>query len=425
MTSNVNRRQFVAGAAASAAGLAAVGASPIRSAYADDGVIRVGYISALTGYIAAWGLPGYYGCQVMTEWVNAAGGVNVGGNMHKLELIVYDDEYDSAKALTGAKKLVLEDEVNFIIGSWGSPVKAMQQFLTKQKMLSTTLVQYDTSPDYPYMVALAEPFPYENFAAADYFIKKYGSEVKKVAICGQNEEVGLYGIASFSAALEAAGIGVVETKIYGTDTVDFAPIVSSMMAAKPDALCWGNSWPDFVNLLNEQAFLQGWRGPLLCGTCDNYWQIIEKTSVEFLEGYVFAYPDFDDPRLDDPSVPFPEPARFYNESEERWPGSWNAVSFLYPACLVSWKAAVEAGGSYQPMDVFETMKGMDSVPHIFGPARWRGNEMNGIDNALVGVWPAVEMRNGKAVIVDMVDLNDRLDETKVLLKKHYAVVGVG
>jgi branched-chain amino acid transport system substrate-binding protein len=420
----MNRRQFLTGTAASAAGLAAAGTFPTRQAAAGDDVIKVGYVGALTGFLAAWGLPGYYGCQVLTDWYNAAGGIDVGGDKYKLELIAYDDEWDPAKALAGAKKVVLEDEVSFIIGSYSSPVKAMQPFLTKQKMVSTTLVQYDTSPDYPYMIAPAEPFPYENFAPAEYFIKKHGSEVKRMAICGQNEEVGLYGIASFSAVLEAAGVEVVETKIYGTDTVDFAPIVSSMLAAKPDVLCWGTSWPDFVNLLNEQAYLQGWRGPILCTTCDNYWQIIEKTSVEFLEGYLFAYPDFDDPRLQDASVPFPDPARFYNESEERWPGSWNAVSFLYPWCLELWKLAVEAGGSYEPMDVLETMKGMDPVPHIFGPGRWRGTEMNGIDNSLVGVWPAVEMQNGKAVIVDMVDINDWLDEHRDLLKKHYEAVGV-
>lgn len=424
MKPKMNRRSFLAGSAAATAGVATAGLLPTRHAKAGEPVVKVGYLGALTGFLAAWGLPGYYGCQVLTDWYNEAGGIDVGGEKHRLELIAYDDEYDPAKALTGAKKLVLEDEVSFVIGSYGSPIKAPQPFLTKQKMLSTTLVQYDTSPDYPYMIAPAEPFPYENLAAADYFIKKYGSEVKRVAICGQNEEVGLYGIASFSAALEAAGMEVVETKIYGTDTADFAPIVSSMMAAKPDALCWGTSWPDFVNLLNEQAYLQGWQGPLLCTTCDNYWQIIEKTSKEFLEGYVFAYPDFDDPRLQHDDVPFPDPARFYKESEERWPGSWNAVSFLYPACLVSWKAAVEAGGSYAPMDVLETMKGMDPINHIFGPGRWRGAEMNGIDNSIVGDWPAVEMQNGKAVVVDMVNVNVWIDENKGLLKRHYEALGL-
>ena len=372
--------------------------------------------------MAPWGLPGYNGCELLVDWYNADGGIEIGGENYAFEVVAYDDEWDATKALAGAKKLVLEDEVSYIIGDWGSPVKAMQSFLSNQKMLSTTLVQYDTGPSFPYMIAPAQPFPYDNIAPAVHFADKYGSEFKRVAICGQNEEVGLYGIASFSAVLEAAGMEVVETKIYGTDTVDFAPIVSSMLASNPDVLCWGTSWPDFVNLLNEQAFLQGWRGPLLATACDNYWQIIEKTSPEFLEGYVHAYPDFDDSRLQEADIPFPSPARFYSETEERWPGTWNSVSFLYPFCLVAWKTAVEAAGSFQPMDVLEAWKGLDPVPHIFGPGRWRGNEMNGIDNSVVGVWPAVEIHDSKSVIVDMIDLNAWLDENIDFLKQHYEVL---
>ncbi len=423
MRKGISRRRFVAGSAAAAAGLAAPAIVSRRVSAADQGVIRVAYVGALTGPLAGWGLPGYYGCQVLVDWYNAAGGIKVGDETYTLEMVAYDDEFDPAKALAGAKKVLLEDEVSFIVASYGSPARAMQAFLTENEMVSTTLVQYDTSPESPYLLALTEPFPYENFAGGTWFVKNY-PEVKKVAIACQNDEVGLYAIASFNAIFESVGMEVVEQKIFGTDTVDFAPIVASMIAAKPDVLCWGTAWPDFINLMCEQAYLQGWKGQLLATTLDNYWQVIEKTSVEFVEGYVHSYADFDDPRLQESDVPFPEPARFYTESEERWPGSWNAVSMLYPANLVAWKAAVEAGGSYNPMEMLESMRGLDPAPSIFGKGRWRGKDANGIDNSIVGNWPAVQMQNGKAVVVEMVDLNEWLDEHFDLLMKHYEIMGV-
>ena len=38
--------------------------------------------------------------------------------------------------------------------------------------------------------------------------------------------------------------------------------------------------------------------------------------------------------------------------------------------------------------------------HAFGEANWWGEELFGIDNALVGNWPVVQIQNGKAVIVE-------------------------
>jgi len=409
--------------AAVAAGLATAGAMPRLGRAADEGVIKIGYVGALTGFLAAWGLPGYYGCQLLTEWYNKAGGIKVGNDMYKLELVAYDDEFDPAKSLIGAKKLVLEDEVSFIIGSYASPVRSMQQFLTDEKMVSTTLVQYDTGPESPYLISVTEPYPYENLAAGIWFTKAH-PDLKKVATCPQNDEVGIYGIASFNAIWETAGMESVYTNTFGTDTTDVAPIVSAMLASKPDVMCWGGSWPDFINLLSEQAYLQGWRGPMIANTCDNYWKIIEKTSTEFLEGYTNPYPDFDDPMLQGPEINFPEPARFYKESEERWPGSWNAVSWLYAGNMVLWKAAVEAGGSYQPLDVLATLKAMDPVPLAFGPGKWRGMKENGIDNAAVGYWPAVEIKSGKGTIMEIVDLPPWLDENLDVLLKQYEALGL-
>ncbi len=52
------------------------------------------------------------------------------------------------------------------------------------------------------------------------------------------------------------------------------------------------------------------------------------------------------------------------------------------------------------MPVFEAMKSMKTLPHIFGPAEWWGKELWGINNALVGNWPVVTIQDGKARIVE-------------------------
>ena len=81
---------------------------------AED-TIKIGFLAPLTGEVAAWGLPGLYGCEIWAEKVNAAGGVNIGGKRHKVEFVSYDNEYAPDKARAGAQKLINEDGVKFIM----------------------------------------------------------------------------------------------------------------------------------------------------------------------------------------------------------------------------------------------------------------------------------------------------------------------
>ncbi len=61
----VSRRGFLRGTAAGAAGVAgaAAGVSGAGRALAADKTVKIGFLAPLTGEVAAWGLPGLYGCE--------------------------------------------------------------------------------------------------------------------------------------------------------------------------------------------------------------------------------------------------------------------------------------------------------------------------------------------------------------------------
>ena len=90
---------------------------------------------------------------------------------------------------------------------------------------------------------------------------------------------------------------------------------------------------------------------------------------------------------------------FFEEYNARYPDSWSAVSWEYAAILDIWHAAVEKAGTVSPVSVLAAMKQLGHVTHAFGPAEWWGSEIFGIDNALVGDWPVVEVQDGKACVV--------------------------
>jgi branched-chain amino acid transport system substrate-binding protein len=206
-------------------------------------------------------------------------------------------------------------------------------------------------------------------------------------------------------------------------TTDFAPIVTAMLATNPDILCFDTAYPDFVNLLTEQAYQQGFKGAFVSCTLDNYPLIMEKTSKEFLEGFVFQFPDFDDPALNEPQINFQNANQFYATYNERYPGTWNAVSWEYAAKLELWKRGVEKAGSIEPMAVLAAMKEGGKGDHPFGPAVWWGKDLYGIDNALVGAWPVVQMRDGKAVIAEFRDIPTWWEKNKDVMIRHLEDLG--
>ncbi len=159
-------------------------------------------------------------------------------------------------------------------------------------------------------------------------------------------------------------------------------------------------------------------------TADYYEKIVEKTSAEFMEGFIFQFPDFDDPKLNEPEINFPRPNDFYAEYVERFGSAeWSAVSWEYASIMELWADAARKAGSIEPGPVLEAMKEGGTGKHAFGDAQWWGEELFGIDNALVGNWPVVVIENGKAVIKEYRSIPAWWDKHKDLLVKHMTDMG--
>ena len=379
--------------------------------------VCIGILAPLTGDSSAWGRPGLEGCRIWADWVNEQGGLRVGGQRRHVKIEAYDDQYDPASAVLGVKHLVLEQDVKIVLMLGGATVPAVGDFLTRNKMLATTLLPSDLSPDTPYLIAPCEVHPIYVVTGVNWLAENR-PELKTVAMCAQEDMVGLPSRATYRAAFEAAGIDVVQDILYSGSTKDMDEIVETMMAGDPDILCWTTSYEPFVHALSEAAYRRGFAGQILSCTCDNYQQLIARTSADFMEGFVFQFPDFDDPVLEDPSVTFDTPGKFYAEFNRRFPGQWSAVSWSYYAILEMWRRAVERIETIEPLAVLSAIKQGGYSRHVFGDARWWGRDLFGIENALVGSWPVVRIVNGKAQIVELRPVLDWWDQHGELLLKH-------
>uniref|UniRef100_UPI000D38550A amino acid ABC transporter substrate-binding protein n=1 Tax=unclassified Variovorax TaxID=663243 RepID=UPI000D38550A len=83
--------------------------------------VRIGMSMARTGDFAAAGTGQLNAYQLWAEQVNAAGGLSVAGTRRPVELVVYDDQSDPAKAAAIYEKLITNDKVDLLLSPWGSP----------------------------------------------------------------------------------------------------------------------------------------------------------------------------------------------------------------------------------------------------------------------------------------------------------------
>lgn len=400
----------------------AVGSAMPRLSVGMPETVNIGFLAPLDGAVEAWGRPGLNGCRIWEDWLNQTGGILIDGRRYPIRIVARDCGYDPERALEGARHLVGECDVKLLTMLGGESMTLVRDYVAARKILTSTLLPSDLSPDTPYLIAPSELHPIYNVTGVDW-LARARPELRSVALCSQSDTMGLPSLATYRAAFKAAGIGVRKEIVYTPESADAAAIVQPMLDSGSDILCWCTSYAPMVHAMTEYAWSRGFRGQILSCTLDNYERLIARTSPAFMEGALFQFPDFDDEALKDKTFFFSRPKAFYDEYNRRFPGSWTAVSWEYVAVLDIWRAAVEKAGGVNPVSVLAAMKQMGRVTHAFGPARWWGESMFGIDNALVGDWPVVRIEGGKARIVAFGSIPDWLERHGALLRREMSDLG--
>ncbi|MBT8367751.1 MAG: ABC transporter substrate-binding protein, partial [Deltaproteobacteria bacterium] len=76
---------------------------------------KIGILGPMSGPAVAWGLPAKHGVEIWVEDIKKVGGLKVGEVTYMPEIVVYDDENISSKAMLGSRKLLLEEEVDIVL----------------------------------------------------------------------------------------------------------------------------------------------------------------------------------------------------------------------------------------------------------------------------------------------------------------------
>jgi len=148
--------------------------------------IKIGLNLELTGEVSVYGVPEKLAAQLAVDEINAAGGING----KDVELVIYDNAYDSAKAVENAQKLV-EDGVVAMLGSATSaptlaigPVALENQVLTITPSGSNAKVTMNGDVVNPYVFRACFIDPFQGLVLANFAYDNLSA--KKAVVMGSN-----------------------------------------------------------------------------------------------------------------------------------------------------------------------------------------------------------------------------------------------
>jgi branched-chain amino acid transport system substrate-binding protein len=210
---------------------------------------RIGVITSLTGSLAAFGEAHKNGYAIALDEINAKGGV-LG---KKVELDFYDDQSKPDQAVQGVSKLVDQDNVPIILGSYSS--ESTRAIIGSVTQRETPLIIPTATADN--VMDSKSPWVFRICAGAnDYarttiaFLKANGAP-KTIAIVYENTNFGQSNMKAMQAAAKDAGMNVVAVESYEAKSPDYKAVLQRVKQANPDVVYLCSYLLDATTLMRQ------------------------------------------------------------------------------------------------------------------------------------------------------------------------------
>jgi branched-chain amino acid transport system substrate-binding protein len=267
----------------SAAVLASVAAG---AAWAENPVLKIGFVGVTSGPAAAWGISNQRSMETRAEWINETGGYKIGDTTYDIEIVSFDDQKDPKRAVAGMEKMAQEG-IHYVVGpnvddgaAAVRPVAEANGIMYFPYAFPKSLYQAPASNAVLGMVANYQSGP------AIYKHLKENEGVKTVAFIAANESDPLSQRDGGVAAAKALGLDVVSDSVtYQVDTTDFTPVLTPIMRAKPDLLVLSGVSPANAPQLIRSARELGFQGMISTETAQDA-QVLREGAGDLANGFI-------------------------------------------------------------------------------------------------------------------------------------------
>lgn len=155
----------------------AASAEEAGGAEAEAVVIKIGINAPLTGDIPKVGESTKFSAEMWLEDINAAGGLEVGGTQHPVELVIEDNESKAESATKVNTKLITQDEVLVIVGPQSSKQAVPAGGVANDNqtpMVSPWSTNPNTTLDRPWVFRTPFLDPFQGPVLANFATEEFG-----------------------------------------------------------------------------------------------------------------------------------------------------------------------------------------------------------------------------------------------------------
>ena len=237
-------------------------------AAAQDKVIKIGGLAPTTGNVATFGVGQRNSYMLAVDEVNKAGGLKVGAERYKVQLIFEDEQNSPEVGANAARKVINQDGVKAILGPTNTKVCLAVGPIAQENQVpmvtpTCTNPKVTLVGDYIFRAGFIDPF--QGAVAAHFVYQTLGK--RRAGVLFDNGNDYPKGLATyFKNAFEKLGGKVVAFESFTDEekTVDFRPQLIRIKAANPDVL-YSSDYYGAAALMAKQSKEIGLKVPFMGG----------------------------------------------------------------------------------------------------------------------------------------------------------------
>jgi len=353
--------------------------------------IKMGGTLPLTGIGAYLGVPVQRTIDLTIDEFNEGGGIVIDGVTYLIDMTWYDDAYDPVRGRTNVEKLIYEDEVDYLVGLFGSTFSAASSVLADNEVLVTTTStggEEVISPEKPYVFRPYAGATVGAYSIMNWLIDNHGIERFAILTFETKSSID---IAEFYKKV-CADLGIEASAIYYPPlSADYYSMLTKLLADDPDLLFVG---PEPL----KQARQLGYTG-IATGmmTATNVGIVTGTAGDEAAEGYFMAQ------NIDWRATP--EATDFHDRYVAKYDGyDDQALSFV--GLIEAIIQGIEKAQSIDPTDVMMALDQLaenDEPIHLpIGDAYWGGaNRFGGVKHQLLMPIHLMDIHNGEPRLIEI------------------------
>jgi branched-chain amino acid transport system substrate-binding protein len=358
-------------------------------AYAQTCEIKIGGMGPMSGGAAQWGLAMAGAAELAAAEANAGGGLEVSGKKCKVTVISYDSKYTADGAAAGSNALASQG-IKIIIGPVGSPeTTGIKPVAARNEQLAwnAAYAKNALEPKFPLMFHVAPGPAVWSDIMIKHVIKTF--PMKSVALIAPNDQAGTDIVSVDAEAYRANGITTTE-EYYQRGTTNFAPIVTRILAAKPDVVDTASSPPGDAGVIVKQLRLAGFNGAIGRLGGPGTEEILRVVGgIDVLKDFYW----FETVATGDPKVQ--EIDALYRKYLGKDPVGGTALWGNLPAARMTLKAIAAAGTADDAQKVAEALRKLPVDDPNMGKGYWTGKKQYGIAQELFFPFGVGIIKDGK------------------------------